>query len=127
MNHNSTTAKKETSKNLVRILIYKGGEIVPLAISDILYAYTDNKYCFVCTESDLFHIQESLESLEEKLGWKYFRINRQFIISYKIIDKIFLEDSSKIRVGLKGPFDEIITISRRRSVDFRKWLELVPD
>ena len=127
MNHNSSIAKKETSKSRVRILIYKGREIVALAISDILYAYTDNKYCFVCTGNDLFHIQESLENLEEKLGWKYFRINRQFIISYKIIDKIFLEDSSKIRVALKEPFNDKITISRRRSIDFRKWLELVPE
>ncbi len=110
-----------------RLLIYRGQEIIPLDVSEILFAYIDdNKNYYVCTDDDSFNVSDNLEILEKMLGRKYFRINRQYIVSFKIIHKIFLESNSKISIKFKKPYNRALNISRRKIPEFKQWLASVP-
>ncbi len=106
-----------------RILVYLGNEILPIDVSDILLVFSDNNYRFLRTGETVYHVPYTLDKLEQMLGIDYYRINRKYLIPFKSIERIYFRDESKILVELKSPLNNTITVSRRKSNNFRKWLE----
>lgn len=106
-----------------RILVYLGDEILPINVSDIMLVFSDNNYRFLRTEETVYHVPYTLDKLEQMLGNEYYRVNRKYLIPFKSIEKIYFKEESKILIELKEPLNSIITVSRRKSNSFRKWLE----
>lgn len=85
-----------------------------------------DKITFAITaDGKRYPIDETLEQLEEKLdNTRFFRVNRQFIISVDAIDEMYAYSKSRVKIKLNPPYapDDVI-VSTERSPHFKRWLE----
>jgi DNA-binding LytR/AlgR family response regulator len=85
-----------------RIVIRYGEIIKTVEIADIAYFYTESKINFLFTfKNQRFSVDHNLDELEHILNPKeFFRINRQFIINIKAIDKMVTVSKSRVKLNL---------------------------
>ena len=109
-----------------RLIVYKGEELIPLQVSEILYFSKESKELLCMTaEGKQYHVRNmTMQDLEEQLNpEKFFRLNRQYFIHIRALQRITPFFNSKLKVRLCHCLDEEILVSRERSVLFKKWLE----
>lgn len=109
-----------------RLIVYKGEELIPLQVSEILYFSKEGKELLCMTaEGKQYHVRNmTMQDLEEQLNpEKFFRLNRQYFIHIRALKRITPFFNSKLKVRLCYCLDEEILVSRERSVLFKKWLE----
>ncbi len=107
-----------------RFLIRFGQQIRVVETKEVAYFYTQDKVTFLVTfEGKRYPIDTSLEKLEEEIdALRFFRINRQFIVSLESIGEMYAYSKSRVKIDLK-PTSEVETIvSTDRSPVFKKWL-----
>lgn len=109
---------------LKRIMIRYGDTIKAIDIKDVAYFHTIEKNVFLSTfENKNYPVDFSLDELETKLDTsRWFRINRQFIISFESIDKMISYSKSRIKITLRPPCTSESVSSTERSGDFKLWL-----
>lgn len=109
-----------------RLIVYKGEELIPLQVSEILYFSKESKELLCMTaEGKQYHVRNmTMQDLEEQLNpEKFFRLNRQYFIHIRALKRITPFFNSKLKVRLCYCLDEEILVSRERSILFKKWLE----
>lgn len=109
-----------------RLVVYKGEELIPLQVSEILYFSKESKELLCMTaEGKQYHVRNmTMQDLEEQLNpEKFFRLNRQYFIHIRALKRITPFFNSKLKVRLCHCQDEEILVSRERSILFKKWLE----
>lgn len=107
-----------------RFLLRQGTRLFSLHTNEVAIAYTRERLHYIRTFSDTHHlIDNNLDELENQLDpEKFFRVNRQFIVSFNAIDQAYAWFDGKIKLVVKPPAHEDIIISRLRAHDFKKWL-----
>jgi DNA-binding LytR/AlgR family response regulator len=107
-----------------RLLIRYGQTIKAIDLSDAAYFYTKQKTSFMClNNADIIPVDEALDELERILDAKrFFRINRQFIVSFNAIDSMFSSTKSRVKIILKPTCEEETIVSAERASDFKHWL-----
>jgi DNA-binding LytR/AlgR family response regulator len=118
------TLSRRTPDVLQRILIRYGEILKPIDISEVAWFHTEEKIVFLTTKTNMtYPVDFNLDELDSKLDpQKWFRINRQFIISFDSIDKMTAWSKSRIKITLR-PHCPVETISStERSGDFKLWL-----
>lgn len=107
-----------------RFLIKIGQKIQLIETSEIAWFCTENKVTILVTKAGRrFPVDESLEKLEEILDpKKFFRINRQYLISLESIGEMFSYSRSRVKINLIPPASTPIIVSTERSPHFKKWL-----
>ncbi len=107
-----------------RIVIRYGEIIKTVEIADIAYFYTESKINFLYTfKNQRFSVDHNLDELEQILDPKeYFRINRQFIVNIKSIDKMITVSKSRVKITLNPPCEIETIVSTERSSYFKDWL-----
>ncbi|EJX02052.1 two-component system response regulator [gut metagenome] len=109
-----------------RLIVYKGEELIPLQVSEILYFFKEDRELLCMTaEGKQYHVRNmTMQDLEERLNpEKFFRLNRQYFIHIRALQRITPFFNSKLKVRLLHCQDEEILVSKERSVLFKKWLE----
>ena len=109
-----------------RLIVYKGEELIPLQVPEILYFSKEGKELLCMTaEGKQYHVRNmTTQDLEEQLNpEKFFRLNRQYFNHIRALQRITPFFNSKLKVRLCHCLDEEILVSRERSVLFKKWLE----
>lgn len=109
-----------------RLIVYKGEELIPLQVSEILYFSKESKELLCMTaEGKQYHVRNmTMQDLEEQLNpEKFFRLNCQYFIHIRALKRITPFFNSKLKVRLCHCQDEEILVSRERSILFKKWLE----
>ena len=109
-----------------RLIVYKGEELIPLQVSEILYFSKESTELLCMTaEGKQYHVRNmTMQDLEEQLNpEKFFRLNRQYFIHIRALKRITPFFNSKLKVRLCYCLDEEILVSRERSILFKKWLE----
>lgn len=108
-----------------RILIKLGDRLSSINTSDIAYVYTKDKIKFVKTFNNKDHIIDlNIDELEEQLNPdEFYRVNRQFLINFKSIEKIFSWFDGKLKVLVSPNAYEDIIVSRLKANEFKKWLD----
>ncbi|RMD75216.1 MAG: DNA-binding response regulator [Bacteroidetes bacterium] len=108
-----------------RFLIRRGQTIKVVGMDEVAYFYTEDKITFLTTkEGRRYPIDYSLEKLEEMLdGARFFRINRQFIISIDSIREMYAYSKARVKVELVPPTDHQTIVSTERSPHFKRWLK----
>jgi DNA-binding LytR/AlgR family response regulator len=116
---------KEKREYKQRFLVYIGEHLHSVQTSDIAYFYSVEKSTFLTTSSGKsFCIDLSLDKLEGLLSpTDFFRINRQYLISFGSIKKISILSKSRIKLQLAPLPTQEILISASRTHDFREWLD----
>lgn len=109
-----------------RFIIRSGHQFLSLKTDDILYFYSEHKTVWAKHANLKKHaIDMTLEQLEEALDPSlFFRINRQYIISFIAIEQTTIYSNSRLRVNLLGmEKNELILVSRDRVGGFKAWLD----
>ena len=105
-----------------RLIVYKGEELIPLQVSEILYFSKEGKELLCMTaEGKQYHVRNmTMQDLEEQLNpEKFFRLNRQYFIHIRALKRITPFFNSKLKVRLCHCQDEEILVSRERSILFK--------
>jgi DNA-binding LytR/AlgR family response regulator len=115
---------KPGTELLKRIMIRYGETIKAIDIKDIAYFHSEEKIVFLHTfDNKNYPVDFSLEELQSKLdATRWFRINRQFIISFESIEKMTAYSKSRIKIILRPPCETESISSTERSGDFKLWL-----
>jgi two-component system LytT family response regulator len=107
-----------------RFLIPFRDQFISIPIEEIAYFYSEHKNTYLVTREQKKHATDStLENLEEELDPRtFFRVNRQFLVSYPAIAAVHSFFNGKLKMYLRGLTVEII-VSRERAGAVKKWLD----
>ena len=115
---------KEKGKK--RILTYLRNELLPVAINEIAYIYTENTITYVVDiHGKRSTTNSSLDELYSTFDPSFFyRANRQFIIAISAIEKIIRYGNNQLKL-LVNPNSEVdIIIGKNKAAEFKQWLNL---
>lgn len=112
----------QKEKNILsRILVKIGYNLKIIQTTEISCFYSENKIVYLQTKERIYPTDFTLEELQEVLDEnKFFRVNRQFIISSDYIKNIHTSPYYKVELDFQP--DEEISVSRDRVKDFKDWL-----
>lgn len=108
-----------------RFVIHIGAKIYVFGINDIacFYIFERGTYLYT-TEGKSYPIEYSLDALENILNPKdFFRVNRQYLISFSKIAAISKLSHSVIHIQMQPSTDKEILVSTHKTVAFKKWLQ----
>ena len=107
-----------------RILIRLKQAMVSINTGSVAYFQSEQGCCFLYTKDNKKYLTDlTLDELEQSLNpQKFFRANRQFLVSDCCIHEIHTWFNQKLRVTLKPDCGEHIVISREKSGAFKSWL-----
>ncbi len=107
-----------------RIIIRAGHRIKAMEIQDVAYFYIEAKITLMrMVDGNTYPIDFNLEQLEQILDPKqFFRINRQFIISFQAIGEMFAYSKSRVKIETHPKHQEDLIVSSDRSHNFKRWL-----
>jgi len=115
--------QKEKTVYKSNFLIPRKDKLIPLPVNDIAYIYWESKNAKIVTfDNRAYYESDSLDKIQQQLDpVKFFRANRQFIISHKAIKDISVWFDSKLSVNLIVDIPEKIIVSRLRASEFKEW------
>jgi two-component system, LytTR family, response regulator LytT len=107
-----------------RFLARNGTRLTSIPVDQIAYFYTKEKFQYIKTvNNDDFIIDKRLDEIEGEIDIKrFFRANRQFILNYESIERVFAWFSGKLKVQVTPVSYEEIIVSRLKATEFKKWL-----
>lgn len=107
-----------------RFLIRRGEQLISIETSEIAYFQAKKGLVYLCVFSGRKHLTDLTldEILRQTDPEQFYRINRQFIISFKSISATHKYHKGKLLVELVLKTDEHLTVSAERASDFRNWL-----
>lgn len=113
-------------KGKKRILTYLRNELLPIAVDQVAYIYTENTITYVLdingkratTNSSLDELYSGLDNTI------FFRANRQFIIAIFAIEKIIRYGNNQLKIVVKPNSEIDIIIGKNKAAEFKQWLNL---
>lgn len=107
-----------------RFMVVSGQKIKSILIGQVAYFVTEGRYVKLVTRTnEKYLIDGSLESLMYKVDpHLFFRINRQFIISFDAIEQMVVWSKSRIKLELQPPAETQVIVSIDSSGNFKRWL-----
>jgi|DewCreStandDraft_4_1066084.scaffolds.fasta_scaffold113004_2 DNA-binding LytR/AlgR family response regulator len=116
---------KGGSRYKERFVVYKGESLVTVYTEDISYFYIEDKAVFMVLKTGEKHlINISLDQLESTLNpVSFFRINRQYIVSIKSIEKASNYFNYRIKLKLNPPPPTEVMVSTSKTAEFKLWLD----
>lgn len=101
----------------------KGDKLMPLSVDMIQYFYiNEGNVKAVVGEGKEYTFTQTLDELCECLDpSRFFRVNRQYLISRKAVQDIDLWFNSRLSVNLRIPVPEKILVSKARAGEFKDW------
>lgn len=112
-----------------RFLVNAGTALKSITIDEIAYFYNIEKNTFICSNNNQHYASsQSLDKLELLIDTEqFFRINRNFLIGFKSIKKMYSLSKSRIKLELQPTPDQEVLVSFNKSGEFRIWLGKVPE
>ncbi|MDN5201881.1 LytTR family DNA-binding domain-containing protein [Fulvivirgaceae bacterium BMA10] len=126
--HQKTSLAPTSSSFVFQIKVSCGKSSKILIEPDIIAAFVDvdTNITYVLDKAfKKFICHKPLRELEEKLPQRFYRANRQFIVSKDLINTYKSLEYGKILVGLNHtntPLPEYIIVSRKKASHFRRWI-----
>lgn len=117
-------AQSENEALHTMLVRYKD-KIIPVRMEDVAYFYTYAERVTLTTLSgESYPVDKTLEALSQQLSEdKFFRANRQFIISRRAVKDIAVWFGSRLALNLTVETPERIIISKARVPEFKQWLQ----
>lgn len=107
-----------------RFMVTVGSKIRSIEIEEIAYFYSQEKLSFLVTrEGQHLPIDYSLDKLTAILNPRdFFRISRQYLVSFSSIHTVHAYYKGKYRLDLKPAPQQEVYVSADRMTDFKEWL-----
>jgi two-component system response regulator LytT len=108
-----------------RFMVRLGQKIIALPADKIAYFFSENKLTYIVTkEGKRYPIDQPLDELIDLLDPRtFFKINRQYIITFESIAEIHPYFKGRIKLLLQPKADEEVVISSERTPEFKKWID----
>jgi two-component system, LytTR family, response regulator LytT len=118
-------AKKEKDYKK-RFMIKVGNTIKSIAVEDIAYLFSQDRINYLVNfKGKKFPVDNTLDEIEEMLDpAKFFRANRQFIVSIDSISEIHPYFKGRVKINLNPIQEGDIVISSEKSRSFKEWLDV---
>ncbi|PSL29004.1 LytR/AlgR family response regulator transcription factor [Chitinophaga ginsengisoli] len=107
------------------VLVEWRDQLQSIPLTEVAYFWLSQKTTHLVGFKKEAHIvNATLDSLENEVEpTKFFRINRQFLISRASIQQINLYFGNRLKLSLKPASQEEVIVSRDRVPDFKLWLD----
>jgi two-component system response regulator LytT len=117
--------KSEKTEYRKRFLIQSNESFFHLPVGDIALFYSMQGVTFAVTfEKREYPVNFSLESLKEQLHPdKFFKINRQFVVSIDAIKRVHSYYNGKLKLEIKPSHTEDIIVGKDKVAAFKRWLD----
>jgi DNA-binding LytR/AlgR family response regulator len=108
-----------------RFMVRLGQKIIALSADKIAYFFSENKLTYIVSkDGKRYPMDQPLEELMDVLDPRiFFRINRQFIITFDSIVEIHPYFKGRIKLLLNPKTEEEVVISSERTPEFKKWID----
>lgn len=108
-----------------RFMVRIGQRIQAIPVEKIAYFYSESKLTYIVTEENKrYPFDLPLDEIDVQLNPKtFFKINRQYIISFSSIAEIHPYFKGRIKLKLSPDQPGEIIVSSERSPEFKKWLD----
>ncbi|GCC51130.1 DNA-binding response regulator [Chryseotalea sanaruensis] len=108
-----------------RFMVRLGQKIVAIAVEKIAYFFSESKLTYLVTnDQKKYPIDQTLDELTSLLDPRiFFRINRQFIITFQSIAEIHPYFKGRMKLNLLPTTTEEVIISSERTPEFKKWID----
>jgi two-component system, LytTR family, response regulator LytT len=108
-----------------RFMVRSGQKIAAIPTAKIAYFYSENKLTYIVTKDNkrYFHdqpLEELMDVLDPRI---FFRINRQYIITFESIAEIHPYFKGRVKLILSPKDENEVIISAERTPDFKKWID----
>lgn len=107
-----------------RFSVTVGDRIRSVPADRIAYFYSDAGITFlVCQDTHEYTLDASLDTLEHELDpARFFRVNRQFLISVDAVVQAHVYPKSRLKLELLPPASQEVFVSLDRVTGFKRWL-----
>ena len=104
-------------------LVPSRDRLIPMNINNIAYVYTGNKNVKVTMlDKSSFTLSLNMDEIMSQLDpTKFFRANRQFIVSKEAIKDLTVWFGSRLALNLKIETPEDVLVSKARVNEFKEW------
>ncbi|HSO85850.1 MAG TPA: response regulator transcription factor [Draconibacterium sp.] len=108
-----------------RFSVVVGQKLKSIDVKDIAYFFSNSGITFVAMQQKgQFSLDISLDNLMAEIDpKKFFRVNRQYIVSLQSIVNIHIFPKSRLKLELNPPVPEGVFVSLDKVVDFKKWVD----
>ena len=111
------------SGDIDRIPARKGSRIVLLDPGEILCFEAEETLVFARTSASRFMIERTLTDLEHRLGSKFFRTHRSYLVNLAQVSEILPDEAGTYRIVLRDEARTEVPLSRRQA---RRLREKIP-
>ena len=117
----------EAQPSVETMLVRYKDKIIPVKMDDVAFFYTFAERVTLTTLDGItYPVDKTLEALSGQLPTdRFFRANRQFIVSRNAVKDIAVWFGSRLALNLVVDTPERIIISKARVSDFKQWLQSV--
>ncbi len=107
-----------------RFMISIGPKLRSVETADVAYFFLDERVTFLTTtEGANLPLEYNLDKLTQLLDPKrFFRVNRQFLVSLPAIYSIHTYSAGKLKLDLQPKTRHEVFVSGDRVADFKEWL-----
>ncbi len=108
-----------------RFMVSVADRLKSINVSDVAYFFSASGITFAVMHSkNQFSIDFSLDNLRDMLNPKdFFRVNRQYLIGLKSIEKVYVYPKSRLKLVLNPPIKDELFVSIDKAPEFKKWLD----
>jgi DNA-binding LytR/AlgR family response regulator len=117
--------KKQTGKQYQsRFLVNKADSLIPIMLEEIAYFFAEDKVVFLIrNDGTRTIINHTLDDIEQRVDpGKFFRVNRQYLVSVGSIRKVHLYFNYKLKLDLQPSTEEDVIVSKLRTAEFKQWM-----
>ncbi|MEM9679902.1 MAG: LytTR family DNA-binding domain-containing protein [Bacteroidota bacterium] len=115
--------KKEYKR---RFMVKVGNQFHTYKVEDIAYFMAEDGVIFLYTQkghkSPIEYTIDQLEAILDPIH--FFRINRKYMVSVNAVEEIHSYFNSRLLLRLNPKQEEQIIVSRERTTNFKKWLDM---
>ena len=122
---NSYALKSQTEAGKKSFLVFRQNKYLTIATERIAFFYIQFKCSVIVTfDKQEYSVNYSLEQIEQLLsGQQFFRLNRQYLISFNTIKEVEHYFARKLLVIPTIQFRDKLIVSKEKAKMFLEWLE----
>jgi len=108
-----------------RFMVSVGDKLKSIQVVDIAYFFSTAGITFVVMNNkSQYSVDFSLDNLKEMLNPQdFFRVNRQYYIGLKSIDKVVVYPKSRLKLVLNPPTETDLFVSIDKAPEFKQWMD----
>lgn len=118
-------SERENRRYKSNLLVSSGEKMIPIGIGEVAcFKVSESGIDVITRENRKHRIRDTLTHLESVIHpQRFYRANRQSLVSYEAIREVEQYDERKLLVHLHPPVTEKIIVSKEKATNFLKWME----